>query len=72
MTSNTDSSSTGVIQHTYFGDGGEGGDEFSASTDMINKQFQEWQEKFQEQMNAFNMNFQQQILQNLKYSFSRM
>lgn len=71
MTSNSDSSITGVVQQTVFGDIDNVADEFYSNIASLNKQHQEWQEKFQEQMNAFNMNFQKQMLQNLQYSLSK-
>lgn len=66
MSSHSDSSSSGVFQETNFGNINEFKDDFAAKRDAINKQFQEWQQKFQNEMNAFNMNFQKQILQSLQ------
>lgn len=61
VSSHSDSSSTGVVQQFNYGTSGGNEDDMSSRVDSINKRFQEWQEKFQQDMNTFNMHFQQEM-----------
>lgn len=64
VSSHMDSSSSGVIQQFNYGNGGA----LASKIDAITKQFQEWQQKFQHEMTAFNTNLNNQILQSFQYS----
>lgn len=55
-----------VTQHFHHGDVDSS---ITAELSQINKQMQEWQEKFQQQMNEFNTNLHNDILQNIQKSF---
>ncbi|XP_037032770.1 uncharacterized protein LOC119071810 [Bradysia coprophila] len=70
VSSYSDSSNTGVIQHFNYELNGDG-NEFSSQLGAINTEFQEWQEKFQKEMEAFNANFHKQMLKNFQSSIPK-
>lgn len=55
-----------VIQHFNHGDEGAA---VAADMELWNKQIQEWHDRFQQQMNSFNMNFHNELLQSIKNSY---
>ncbi|KAJ6645563.1 hypothetical protein Bhyg_00769 [Pseudolycoriella hygida] len=52
---------TMVNQQFHVGDGPNDGNDAFAGVDLMNQEFQDWHKNFVDRMNAFNMNFQQQI-----------
>lgn len=68
VSSHSDSSSTGVIQQLNHGNGHEYDVDLQSHIDSLNKQFQDWQQKFKQEMDEFNMNFHQQVHNNFQYS----
>lgn len=68
MSDYSEASRTGshVIQHFNYGDVDES---VPVNIGLMNQQFQEWHDKFQQEMNAFNMNVHKEIFQNIQNSF---
>lgn len=69
VSSYSDSSSTGVIQHFHYGNDDEHDSDVHANFESFEHQFQEWQEKFHQEMDAFNENLNRHIQENIRNSF---
>ncbi|KAG4069027.1 hypothetical protein HA402_008338 [Bradysia odoriphaga] len=71
VSSYSDSSNTGVIQHFNYELNGGNEHELSSQLGAINAEFQDWQQKFQKEMETFNANFHKQMLKNFQSSIPK-